>query len=136
MSNLYGKIRGLKIYSEKLRGLKILGFSEENTPGGYSPLKMTRENKKVDFKTEKALSVFMDMEILKYFSCIAFWPGSWNKGFYGHSSYIRRNKKTLYISISMLKKISCKNSISHRKRRRDWCWWLGVWVCSSVLYVL
>ena len=32
------KIRGLKIYSEKNRGLKILGFSEENTPGG---LKMT-----------------------------------------------------------------------------------------------
>ena len=26
---------------EKIRGLKILGFSEENTPGRYSPLKMT-----------------------------------------------------------------------------------------------
>ena len=35
------KIRGLKIYSEKIRGLNILGFSEEDTPGGYSPLKMT-----------------------------------------------------------------------------------------------
>ena len=35
------KIRGLKIYSEKIRGLKILGLSEENTPGGYSPLKMS-----------------------------------------------------------------------------------------------
>ena len=37
----FEKIRGLKIYSEKIRGLKILGFSAENTPGGYSPLKMT-----------------------------------------------------------------------------------------------
>ena len=35
------KIRGLKIYSEWIKGLKILGFSEENTPGGYSPIKMT-----------------------------------------------------------------------------------------------
>ena len=35
------KIRGLKIYSEKIRGLKILGLSEENTPGGYSLLKMS-----------------------------------------------------------------------------------------------
>ena len=36
------KIRGMKIYSEKkMRGLKILSFSEENTPGGYSTLKMT-----------------------------------------------------------------------------------------------
>ena len=31
---------GTKIYSEKIKGFKILGFSEENTPGGYSPLKM------------------------------------------------------------------------------------------------
>ena len=36
-----GKIRDLKIFPEKIRGLKILGFSEENTPDGYSPLKMT-----------------------------------------------------------------------------------------------
>ena len=28
-------------YSEKIRSLKMLGFSEEKTPGGYSPLKMT-----------------------------------------------------------------------------------------------
>ena len=35
------KIRGLKSYSEKIRGLKILGLSDENTPGGYSPLKMS-----------------------------------------------------------------------------------------------
>ena len=35
------KIRGLKIYTENIRGLKILGFSEKNTPGGYSPLKIT-----------------------------------------------------------------------------------------------
>ena len=35
------KIRGLKIYSEKISGLKNLGFSGENTPDGYSPLKMT-----------------------------------------------------------------------------------------------
>ena len=35
------KIRGLEIYSEKIRGLKILDLSEENTPGGYSPLKMS-----------------------------------------------------------------------------------------------
>ena len=33
--------RGLKIYSEKIRGLKMLGFFEKNTPGGYSPLQMT-----------------------------------------------------------------------------------------------
>ena len=58
MSNLYGKnkglkffseirgvkfiwekIRGLKLYPEKIKGLKILGFSEEYTPGGYSRLK-------------------------------------------------------------------------------------------------
>ena len=38
---IWKKIRGLKIYCEKIRGLKILGFFEENTPGGYSPLKMT-----------------------------------------------------------------------------------------------
>ena len=37
---LWEKIRGLKIYSEKIRGLKNLGFSRENTPAGYSPLKM------------------------------------------------------------------------------------------------
>ena len=35
------KIRGLKIYSERNKGLKMLGFSEENTSGGYFPLKMT-----------------------------------------------------------------------------------------------
>ena len=35
------EIRGFKFIWEKIRGLKILGFSEENTPGGYSPLKMT-----------------------------------------------------------------------------------------------
>ena len=35
------KIRDLKIYSEKIRGLKILELSEENTPGGYTPLKMS-----------------------------------------------------------------------------------------------
>ena len=35
------KIRTLKIDSEKIRGLEILGFSEKNTPDGYSPLKMT-----------------------------------------------------------------------------------------------
>ena len=35
------KVRCLKIYSEKIRGLKILGFSEEKPPNGYSPLKMT-----------------------------------------------------------------------------------------------
>ena len=38
---IWKKIRGLKIYPEKIRGLKILGLSEENTPGGYSPLKMS-----------------------------------------------------------------------------------------------
>ena len=38
---IWEKIRGLKIYPEKIRDLKIFGFSEENTPGGYSPLKMT-----------------------------------------------------------------------------------------------
>ena len=38
---IWKNIRGFKIYSEKIMGLKILGFSEENTPGGYSPLKMT-----------------------------------------------------------------------------------------------
>ena len=38
---IWEKIRGLKIYLEKIRGLKILDFFEENTPGGYSPLKMT-----------------------------------------------------------------------------------------------
>ena len=31
------EIRCLKIYSEKIRGLKILGFSEEKTPPEYSP---------------------------------------------------------------------------------------------------
>ena len=54
------EIRSLKFFSEirsgkfiwknkgfqnllrkKIRGLKILGFSQKNTPGGYSPLKMT-----------------------------------------------------------------------------------------------
>ena len=38
---IWKKIRGLKIYSEKKWALKILGFSEENNPGRYSPLKMT-----------------------------------------------------------------------------------------------
>ena len=38
---IWEKVRGLKIYPEKIRGLKTLGFSEENTPGGYSSLKMT-----------------------------------------------------------------------------------------------
>ena len=33
---IYMEKRGLKIYSEKIRGL-----SEENTPGGYSPSKMS-----------------------------------------------------------------------------------------------
>ena len=36
------KIRGLKFLGENLRGESLtnfLGFSEENTPGGYSPLK-------------------------------------------------------------------------------------------------
>ena len=37
---MWEKMRGLKIYSENIRGLKILGFSEENTRGGYSQLKM------------------------------------------------------------------------------------------------
>ena len=32
--------KGFQIYMEKIRGLKILGLSEENTPGGYSPLKI------------------------------------------------------------------------------------------------
>ena len=50
MSNLYVKnkgseffseIRGVKFIWEKIRYLKILGFSEENTPDEYSPLKMT-----------------------------------------------------------------------------------------------
>ena len=35
------KIRGLKIYSEEIRGLKILDPSEENTPGGSVPLKIS-----------------------------------------------------------------------------------------------
>ena len=35
------KIRGLEIYPEKIRGLKILGLFEENTPGGYSQSKMS-----------------------------------------------------------------------------------------------
>ena len=35
------KIRDLKIYPEKIRGLKIFGLSEENTPDGYSPLKIS-----------------------------------------------------------------------------------------------
>ena len=34
------KIRGL-IYPGKIRGLKILGLSEENTSGGYSLLIMS-----------------------------------------------------------------------------------------------
>ena len=38
---IWKKIRVSKFTPEKIRGLKILGFSEENTPGGYSPLKMT-----------------------------------------------------------------------------------------------
>ena len=38
---IWEKVRGLKIYPEKIRGLKNLGFFEENTPGGYSTLKMT-----------------------------------------------------------------------------------------------
>ena len=41
VKSLMEKIRGLKICSEEIRGFKILGFSEENTPGGYSPLKMS-----------------------------------------------------------------------------------------------
>ena len=33
----FSEIRGVKFYMGKIRGLKILGFSEENIPGGYSP---------------------------------------------------------------------------------------------------
>ena len=33
--------KGLKFSDKKIRNLKILGFSRENTAGGYSPLKMT-----------------------------------------------------------------------------------------------
>ena len=42
MPNLYGKNKGVsKFTPKKIRGLKIMSFSEENNPGGYSPLKMT-----------------------------------------------------------------------------------------------
>ena len=34
-SNLFCEIRGVKFIWKKISGLKILGFSEENTPGGY-----------------------------------------------------------------------------------------------------
>ena len=44
------KIRGRKIYSEKIRGLKNLGLSEENTPGGYSPIKMSAPLGKINAK--------------------------------------------------------------------------------------
>ena len=37
---IWKKLRDLKIFSEKIRGLKNLGFFEENTPGGYSQIKM------------------------------------------------------------------------------------------------
>ena len=39
--NFRNRKKWLKIYPEKIRSLKMLGFSEEKTPGGYSPLKMT-----------------------------------------------------------------------------------------------
>ena len=37
----FSEIKGVKFIWEKIRGLKMLGVPEENTPGGYSPLEMT-----------------------------------------------------------------------------------------------